>query len=194
MTAHQRELFTPRAPERRGLRDWLYLELHTSGSMSVEELRLRAVMAGYRDDEDGAAFDHALVAGVGLLGSIPAGPTPGAGGVPVNRYRALTMRWPDLTDEEHGERLRLALAGWHECLLDSPHTCGRSPGDDDDGYRPPDDPSRRAGCAACSQEPEQTEEPISVGDLLSGRRSRDLRHGRLSAVIDNTESNHDAPG
>lgn len=60
MTAHQRELFTPRAPERRGLRDWLYLELHTSGSMSVEELRLRAVMAGYRDDEDGTAFNKAL--------------------------------------------------------------------------------------------------------------------------------------
>lgn len=34
----------------------------------------------------------------------------------MSRYRALTMRWPHLTEAEETERQQLALAGWHEAF------------------------------------------------------------------------------
>lgn len=44
----------------------------------------------------------------------------------MSRYRALTMRWPHLTEAEEAERRQLALAGWHEALGAEPYV------DDDD--------------------------------------------------------------
>jgi len=50
MKPHQHELFTPRAPERRSLRDWIYLELEEHGRMTIDDLRWRMHAAGYVDE------------------------------------------------------------------------------------------------------------------------------------------------
>lgn len=50
MTAYQRELFTPRAPERRALRDWIFLEVHARRRITLHELRWRMHAEGYADE------------------------------------------------------------------------------------------------------------------------------------------------
>lgn len=114
----------------------------------------------------------------------------------MSRYRDLTRRYPHLTDEEHAERLSLALAGWHVSLLDAPHTCGRVPGDDDDDYMPPGAPERRAACAQCGREADETDQEsdghTTIGEALAGGTWRDNRRDRLSAAIGDTGAFNDA--
>lgn len=50
MRPHQHDLFTTRAPERRSLRDWVYLEVHARRRITLHELRWRMHAEGYSDE------------------------------------------------------------------------------------------------------------------------------------------------
>lgn len=78
----------------------------------------------------------------------------------MNRYRALTFRYPHLTDAEHEERGALALTGWHEALTVGlgACVCQRQPGED----------GERTLCRTCRAEAaaEEAEGLVTIADLL----------------------------
>jgi len=78
----------------------------------------------------------------------------------MGRYRALTMRWPHLTEAEEADRQQLALAGWHEALTVGlgACTCQRQPGESSD----------RTLCSTCADETaaEEAGGMITIADLL----------------------------
>lgn len=101
------------------------------------------------------------------------------GGDAVTRYRALTLRYPQLTEAEHAERAALALAGWHEALVgigdEGACSCQRQPGDDG--------PIER--CAVCLGEDAREALGMETVGTVSSRKgdTHGLRRSRVSAAI-----------
>lgn len=101
----------------------------------------------------------------------------------MTRYRALTLRYPHLTEAEHAERAALALAGWHEALVGPGDEgadevrcwCQRQPGDDEAMQR----------CAVCLREDAREALGMeTVGTINSGEGdTHGLRRARVSAAI-----------
>lgn len=95
----------------------------------------------------------------------------------MSRYRALTMRWPHLTEAEEAERQQLALAGWHEALTlgVGACTCQRQPGEEDP----------RVPCAECAaEEAQESLGMTTIGAVLAGGGTHDFRRDRLAAALD----------
>lgn len=92
----------------------------------------------------------------------------------MSRYRALTLRWPHLTEAEEAERQQLAWAGWHEALTGR-CTCQRHPGEEDP----------REPCAECAaEEAQESLGMTTIGAVMADGGTHDFRRDRLAAALD----------